>query len=52
MRTYKRLKVKDDWEYSSFHRWVKKGSYSENWAAANEICELDFEQYDVNRKNA
>ena len=24
-----------DWEWSSFHRWVRKGVYSENWACGD-----------------
>lgn len=33
------LKVKD-WPYSSFHQWVKRGHYQENWGARP----ADFEQ--------
>jgi putative transposase len=32
-----------DWPYSSFHRWVKRGMYPENWAASPEIVENEWE---------
>jgi len=32
-----------DWPYSSFHRWVKRGVYPENWAASVEIENCDWE---------
>ena len=31
------------WQYSSFHRWVEKGVYTENWRVSNAVRELDFE---------
>ncbi|WP_031432900.1 REP-associated tyrosine transposase [Methylomarinum vadi] len=35
-------KVKE-WPFSSFHRWVKLGIYSEDWAAAPDLIEQDWE---------
>jgi putative transposase len=32
-----------DWPYSSFHRYVVRGNYEENWAASPEIVELIWE---------
>jgi putative transposase len=32
-----------DWPYSSFHRWVKRGMYPENWAASPEVVEYEWE---------
>ena len=35
-----------DWKYSSFHKFVKKGIYEENWGSAfdiEKIKNLDFE---------
>lgn len=32
-----------DWPYSSFHRWVKRGMYPENWAASPEVIEYEWE---------
>ena len=35
-----------DWEYSSFHKFVKQGFYDENWGTSNDIeniRNLDFE---------
>jgi len=32
-----------DWPYSSFHPWVKRGAYPENWAASPEIDDCDWE---------
>ena len=36
----------NDWEYSSFHKFVKKGLYDINWGSntdIKEIIDLDFE---------
>jgi putative transposase len=32
-----------DWPYSSFHRCVKKGIYSSDWAASFDVQELEME---------
>jgi putative transposase len=32
-----------NWLYSSFHRWVKRGRYPENWAASPEVVEYEWE---------
>ncbi|MGH6635770.1 MAG: REP-associated tyrosine transposase, partial [Gammaproteobacteria bacterium] len=32
-----------DWPYSSFHRWVKRGMYSVDWAASSPIIECQWE---------
>lgn len=32
-----------DWPYSSFHRWVERGTYSADWAAPVEVAESDWE---------
>ena len=32
-----------EWPYSSFHRWVGRGDYPADWAAAQEIGEWDWE---------
>ena len=35
-----------DWEYSSFHKFVKKGLYDINWGSntdIKELIDLDFE---------
>lgn len=31
-----------DWKFSSFHRFVKQGMLPENWAANNQIAQLDL----------
>jgi putative transposase len=32
-----------DWPYSTFHRYVRMGTYPENWGGAvDETCERDF----------
>jgi putative transposase len=31
-----------DWPYSTFHRYVRRGVYPEDWARGNEIEEADF----------
>lgn len=38
------VKHVSDWPYSSFQHWVDKGLYPANWAASDEIKELDFEK--------
>ena len=40
------VKSVKDWEYSSFHKFVKKGLYDINWGSntdIKEIIDLDFE---------
>ena len=32
-----------DWRYSSIHRWIKLGIYTENWAALPELIEQNWE---------
>jgi len=33
-----------DWEWSSFHRWVRRGVYSKRWACADRDLKLNFDQ--------
>ena len=28
-----------DWPYSSFHRWVERGMYPENWSNSSEVID-------------
>ena len=40
------MKSVKDWEFSSFHKFVKKGLYDINWGSntdIKEIIDLDFE---------
>lgn len=32
-----------DWPYSSFHRYVKRGVYAEDWGVASDIVDLGLE---------
>ena len=32
-----------DWEYSSFHRFVKNGFYDENWCDFSNIKDMNYE---------
>ncbi|YAA75526.1 REP-associated tyrosine transposase [Methylomonas sp. HW2-6] len=32
-----------DWRYSSIHRWIKLGVYTENWAAVPDLIEQNRE---------
>lgn len=36
-------RVPQDWPYSSFQRWVKRGVYPSNWAAPPDIAESPWE---------
>jgi putative transposase len=35
-------KVKD-WQYSSFHQWVRRGKNSENWTTSSDIADFPME---------
>ena len=37
------VKMAKDWEYSSFHRFVKDGYYDENWCDFSKCEELEYE---------
>lgn len=32
-----------DWEYSSFHKFVKDGFYDENWCDFDNVKDMDYE---------
>jgi putative transposase len=37
------VQATNDWPYSSFQRWVKRGVYPVDWAASAEIADLVWE---------
>lgn len=32
-----------DWPYSSFHQWVKRGMYPDNWSTSSQIIDYPWE---------
>lgn len=40
------VRCPSEWEWSSFHRWVKEGVYPEDWACGDDRQNLDFRDID------
>ena len=40
---HKLVKRVKDWPYSTFHRYVRMGIYSEDWGGGHELSDCEFE---------